>query len=175
MAVLPVLTYPHPFLKTVAKSVTQFDEQLKLLVQNMFETMYEEKGIGLAATQVRENKRLLVLDVPEDDQEEDDERKKNPIVMINPEITKKSGKSMCEEGCLSVPEIRADVARADEITVEYQDIDQNAQTLDAVGLVAICVQHEIDHLNGVLFIDHLPPLKRKMVRTRLKKLSKKHA
>ena len=170
MALLKILTFPDPFLKKIAESVTVFDDQLKDLIRDMAETMYDEPGIGLAATQVGENKRLFVMDVYYD--KEDPESKKQPVAVINPEIIEKSGESCIEEGCLSVPDFRADVKRSAELVLRFQDLQEETHEIQAEGLLAICIQHEFDHLNGKLFIDHLPPLKRRMVQNKLKKQSK---
>lgn len=167
MALLKILTFPDPFLKTVAKPITQFDKTLETLVNDMAETMYDEPGIGLAATQVHEDKRLFVMDVFFN--KEDPESKKQPVAVINPEITESSGESLIEEGCLSVPEFRAEINRFAEVTLRFQDLNQEVHELQAEGLLAICIQHELDHLNGKLFIDHLPPLKRRMIQNKLKK------
>jgi len=161
MAKLIVLETPDPRLRTKAQPVTVFDAELKRLVADMFETMYEAPGIGLAATQVNVHKQLLVLDVSED--------KNEPHVFINPRVVAKDGIQTYQEGCLSVPGIFADVERANRITVEAQDVDGKTFTVEADGLFAVCIQHEMDHLAGRLFIDYLSPLKREMV---LKKLDK---
>ena len=161
MAKLIVLETPDPRLRTKAQPVTVFDAELKRLVADMFETMYEAPGIGLAATQVNVHKQLLVLDVSED--------KNEPHVLINPRVVAKDGIQTYQEGCLSVPGIFADVERANRITVEAQDVDGKPFTIEADGLFAVCIQHEMDHLAGRLFIDYLSPLKREMV---LKKLDK---
>jgi peptide deformylase len=171
MAILPVLTYPDPFLKTVAAPVTVFDEALDRLSADMIETMYDEPGIGLAATQVGSGRRLFVMDVGY--QKDDPAAEKRPLVVINPQINSKSGESTMEEGCLSVPDFRAEITRAARLCLHYQDLQGAHRELEAEGLQAICIQHEVDHLDGRLFIDHLPPLKRKMVQTRLKKLARR--
>ncbi|NQU65627.1 MAG: peptide deformylase [SAR324 cluster bacterium] len=167
MASLKILTFPDPFLKIVAKPVTVFDATLDTLVHNMVETMYDEPGIGLAATQVQEDKRLFVMDVFF--KKEDPESQKKPVAVINPEIISASGESVIEEGCLSVPEVRAEIKRFAEINLRFQDLKQVIHELKAEGMLAICIQHELDHLNGKLFIDYLPPLKRRMIQNRLKK------
>lgn len=172
MTILKVLTFPDPFLKKTAKPVTEFDEKLKKFAEDMFDTMYDEHGIGLAATQVGEDKRMLVIDVDYSGKE-DSER--NPTVIINPVIASSEGESIEEEGCLSVPEFRAEVKRKKSIVLEYNDLEGKKQTLETDGLFSICIQHEMDHLNGILFIDHLPALKQRMVKTRLKKLAKANA
>src|SRR5690554_5018385 len=145
MSKLNILEFPDPRLRTVAKPVVTFDENLKKLVADMTETMYDAKGIGLAATQVNVHSHLLVLDVSEEQDQ--------PRVYVNPEITASSGEQNCEEGCLSVPGIYASVERAETIRVKAQDAEGNAFEEELEGLHAICVQHEIDHLEGRLFVD----------------------
>lgn len=164
MAILNILEFPDPRLKTVAKDVKSFDIELKKLVENMTETMYSANGIGLAATQVNVHKRLLVLDVSEDQDE--------PRVYINPELLGHSGEQNHEEGCLSVPGIYASVKRAENITIKAQDVEGNSFEEQLEGLHAVCVQHEMDHLIGRLFVDYLSPLKRNMVRKKLEKQKK---
>lgn len=159
MALLEILTIPDPKLKTKAEKVTQFDADLHRLTEDMFETMYDAPGIGLAATQVDVHQRVVVMDISENHDE--------PRVFINPEITEKDGIQTYEEGCLSVPGIYAKVKRANQITVSFQDVNGETHELTADGLLAVCIQHEIDHLDGIVFLDHLSALKRKMA---LKKL-----
>ncbi len=161
MALLNILTLPDNRLKKVAKPIDQVTEETKQLANDMLETMYAAPGIGLAATQVDAHVQLVVLDISEE--------KNEPRVFINPTITARNGEQVHEEGCLSVPGIYADVKRAEEITLEYMDLDGQQQTLNADGLLAVCIQHEIDHLKGIVFLDHLSVLKRKMA---LKKLAK---
>ena len=161
MALLNILTLPDKRLKTVAKPVEQVTDDIRDLAHNMLETMYAAPGIGLAATQVNHHVQLVVMDISEQHNE--------PRVFINPKITARNGEQVHEEGCLSVPGIYADVKRAQEITVEFLDLDGQPQTLTADGLLAVCIQHEIDHLKGIVFLDHLSVLKRKMA---LKKLAK---
>jgi peptide deformylase len=161
MAKLTILEFPDPRLRTKAQPVTEFGPDLARLVADMFETMYEAPGIGLAATQVNVHKQLLVLDVSEE--------KNQPHVFCNPRILVKDGIQTYQEGCLSVPGIYADVERANRITVEAEDASGKTFTLDADGLLAVCVQHEMDHLAGRLFVDYLSPLKREMVRKKLEK------
>jgi peptide deformylase len=136
---------------------------------DMLETMYEERGIGLAANQVAVLKQIVVVDVMAGDE---DHGQREPQVLVNPKIVAASGETAIEEGCLSVPEFRAEVPRAEKINVEYQDLEGQSQTLEADGLLAICLQHEFDHLRGRLFIDYLPPLKQRMVKKRLAKLAR---
>ena len=161
MSPLPILEYPDPRLRTKAQPVTVFDAALQALVDDMFATMYEAPGIGLAASQVNVHKQLLVLDVSEE--------KNAPMVLINPKIVASEGSQTYQEGCLSVPGIFADVDRADRITVETLDRHGNVQNFEAEGLLAVCIQHEMDHLIGKLFVDYLSPLKRELVRKKLEK------
>jgi len=164
MARLYILEFPDPRLTTVASDVTVFDQSLKTLVQDMTETMYAANGIGLAATQVNVHKRLLVLDVSEDQQ--------HPRVYINPQILELAGEQNHEEGCLSVPGIYASVKRAENIRVRAQDVEGVLFEEQLEGLHAVCIQHEMDHLVGRLFVDYLSPLKRNMVRKKLEKQRK---
>lgn len=164
MATLEILEFPDPRLRTVAKPVTEFDPALQKLVQDMTETMYAENGIGLAATQVNVHQQLLVLDVSDSR----DQLK----VYINPEILSSSGDQNCEEGCLSVPGVYAEVKRAENVRVRAMDVNGRAFEEDLTGLHAICLQHEMDHLQGKLFVDYLSPLKRQMVRKKLEKAKK---
>jgi peptide deformylase len=161
MAVLTVLHYPDERLRTIAKPVAAVTAETRQLVADMLETMYAENGIGLAATQVNVHQRVVVIDLSED--------RNQPQVFINPEITEKSGDTTYEEGCLSVPQNYANVERAAEITLKAQDTDGNWFELKADGLLAICLQHELDHLVGKLFIDYLSPLKRDRIKKKLEK------
>lgn len=161
MALLNILTLPDKRLKTVAKPVVKVTQEIKQLAGDMLETMYAAPGIGLAATQVNQHIQLVVMDISED--------KNEPRVFINPKITARNGEQVHEEGCLSVPGIYADVKRAEQVTVEYMDLAGQQQSLNAAGLLAVCIQHEMDHLKGIVFLDHLSVLKRKMA---LKKLAK---
>lgn len=161
MALLPILTHPNERLHIVAKPVAQVDERIRQLVKDMTETMYEAHGIGLAATQVDVHERVVVIDISEE--------RNQPLALINPVITHKNGITTYEEGCLSVPGIYDTVTRAETITVEYQDTQGQAQKLDADGLLAICIQHELDHLSGKLFVEYLSPLKQNRIKTKLKK------
>ena len=164
MNLLPILEFPDPRLRTKAVPVTEFGPELATLVDAMFDTMYESPGIGLAASQVNVHQQLLVLDVSE----EKNERR----VFINPKILSSDGSQTYQEGCLSVPGIFADVDRAESIRVQAQDVTGKSFTLDADGLLAVCIQHEMDHLIGKLFVDYLSPLKRDMVRKKLEKQRK---
>jgi peptide deformylase len=161
MALLPILRFPDPRLKKVALSVTKVDDGIRRLAADMAETMYEAPGIGLAATQVDVHKRVVVIDVSEE---------KNALrVFVNPEIVAEAGSETGEEGCLSVPGIYDKVERAAQVTVRYLDLDGQAQELAADGLLAVCIQHEIDHLNGKVFVDHLSQLKQTRIRNKLAK------
>ncbi|MFM2477080.1 peptide deformylase [Celerinatantimonas sp. MCCC 1A17872] len=168
MAVLNVLRFPDERLRTIAKPVAEVTPKIQQIVDDMFDTMYAEDGVGLAATQVDIHQRIIVMDCSETR----DER----IVLINPEIIERSAScAMNEEGCLSVPEYRAEVERSTEVTVKALDRDGNSFQLDATGLLAICIQHEMDHLKGKLFIDYLSPLKRQRVKQKMEKLAKREA
>ena len=164
MSKLNILEFPDPRLKTVAKEVKSFDSELKKLVEDMTETMYSANGIGLAATQVNVHKLLLVLDISENQD--------NPRVYINPQIISQSGEQVHEEGCLSVPGVYASVKRAENIVVKAQNVDGNFFEEQLDELHAVCIQHEMDHLIGRLFVDYLSPLRRNMVRKRLEKQRK---
>jgi len=161
MALLPILRFPDPRLKKIAEPVTKIDASIRRLAADMAETMYEAPGIGLAATQVDVHKRVVVIDVSED--------KSDLRVFVNPELGDCAGLSIGEEGCLSVPGIYDRVERAECVTVRYLDLDGKPQVLDAEGLLAVCVQHEIDHLNGKVFVDHLSQLKQARIRNKLAK------
>lgn len=161
MAILDVLRFPDERLRTVAKKVLKIDKSITTMINDMFDTMRDENGIGLAATQVNVHKQLVVMDVSENQD--------TPMVFINPEITHKEGKTISEEGCLSVPNNYAQVERAEKITVSALDKVGEPFTLDAEGLMAICIQHELDHLKGILFVDYLSPLKRQRIKTKLEK------
>ncbi len=164
MALLPILEFPDPRLRTKAVPVEPArvtEPAFQQLLDDMFETMYEAPGIGLAASQVDVHQRFMVIDISEE--------KNEPRVFINPEIVERAGDQVYQEGCLSVPGIYADVTRANEITVRFLDRRGQAQELHADGLLAVCIQHEMDHLEGKLFVDYLSPLKREMVRKKLAK------
>lgn len=159
MALLPILNYPDPRLHTVAKPVTAFNAELKRLIQDMRETMYAAPGIGLAATQVDRHIQLIVIDTSKE--------QNNLQVFINPKITEKDGLQEYEEGCLSVPGIYDKVTRADKITVEALDENGQPFTLKADGLLSVCIQHEMDHLLGKVFVEYLSPLKRNRIKTKM--------
>ncbi|MBI3398852.1 MAG: peptide deformylase [Deltaproteobacteria bacterium] len=166
MSILDILKYPDPFLKTKAKPVSRVDEEIKRLISDMAETMYFAKGIGLAATQAGVNKRVAVLDVPKGDSYKKGE---NLIALINPEIIAHGGETKYEEGCLSVPGFTAEVKRFTQVVVKAIDKDRNNIEIKADGLFAIALQHEVDHLNGILFIDRLSKLKRDIIKRKIKK------
>ena len=172
MALLTVHSFPDPVLKQKALPVKEFDEKLAELADNMLETMYEERGIGLAAVQVGVLKQLVVMDLKSG---EEDISLREPRVFVNPHIVERSGETISEEGCLSVIEYRAEIKRAESIKLEFQDLQGEPRTMEAEGLLSICIQHELDHLQGILFIDHLPMLKQKMVKKRLAKLAREAA
>lgn len=169
MAFLDILKYPDPFLKTMAEPVSEVTDEIRTLIRDMTETMYHARGIGLAATQVGVGKRVVVLDVPDPDDEDRRERGKNLIALINPVIKAEHGTTKYEEGCLSVPGFTADVTRSEVITVETLDLEGRPVDINADGLFAIAIQHEIDHLNGILFIDRLSKLKRDIIKRKIRK------
>ena len=162
--VLKLFTYPDPLLKEISKEVTDFSKDLKNLTDDMFKTMYENSGIGLAAPQVGILKRIVVIDLQEDD-------KKLPLIFINPQIIEACGSTTFEEGCLSVPGYHEVVKRKKDVTVKFQDLEGKEQVINATGLLAICLQHEIDHLNGILFIDQISQLKKGFFKKWFKKQS----
>jgi peptide deformylase len=161
MAKLTILEFPDPRLRTKATPVSVVDDSLRALIGDMFETMYAAPGIGLAATQVNVHKRLLVVDVSAD--------KSEPLALINPEILEKDGVIVSDEGCLSVPGYYEEVERAEHVRVRFQDREGVAQEMEAEGLLAVCIQHEIDHLDGKLFVDYLSEAKRQRIRKKLQK------
>ena len=171
MSVLEILEVPHPGLRAVAAPVAQIDESVRTIVSNMFDTMYDARGIGLAATQVGIEQRIVVIDLQEPESDAEDAKPvRTPLVYINPELVSVSEEtSIYNEGCLSIPEQYAEVERPTRCRVKWLDLDGAAHEDDFDGLLSTCIQHEIDHLNGVLFIDHISRLKRDMV---LKKLAK---
>lgn len=161
MAILDVLRFPDERLRTVAKKIDSVTDEIKTLIDDMFETMHDENGVGLAATQVNRHVRLFIMDCSEDRSE--------PLVLINPEITDKQGTKINEEGCLSVPQCYAKVDRAEQVTVKFLDKEGAEQEITTDGLKAICIQHELDHLDGKLFVDYLSPLKRDRIKKKLEK------
>ena len=167
MALRTILEYPDPRLRTRAQPVTQFDAELGKLIDDMFETMYAAPGIGLAATQVDVHKRVVVIDVSEE--------RNQPLVFINPEILSREGEEVSEEGCLSVPENFAEVKRAAKVRIRAHDRKGELFERDYEGVLAVCVQHEMDHLEGKLFVDYLSDLKRERIRKKLEKERKERA
>jgi peptide deformylase len=167
MALLEILHYPDKRLRTVAEPVDKVDDAIRKLVDDMLETMYAAPGIGLAATQVNVHKRVIVMDLSEDRNE--------PLCLINPEILSSDGVEQTEEGCLSVPDIFETVERAERITVRALDRDGKEFTLDADGLLAVCIQHEMDHLQGNLFVDYLSPLKQMRLKKKMQKARRQAA
>ncbi len=166
MAVLKVYEYPHPILKKKATEVEAVDDELRKFLDDMLETMYHAVGVGLAAPQVGVSKRIVVIDISHDDED-----KMDPLYMVNPKIVWKSEEKVCgEEGCLSVPEQKAEVERFAAVKVEYLDYHGNKQILEAEDFLAIAVQHELDHLDGILYIDRISRLKRQMLLKKLQKL-----
>lgn len=160
MALLPILCYPDPRLHKVAKPIATVDDRIQTLVTHMLETMYDAKGIGLAATQVDVHERLIVIDVSEE--------RDQPIVLINPELVWKSSEThLNEEGCLSVPGIYDGVVRFDAVHVGALDSNGQHRTIEAEGLLAVCIQHEMDHLSGKVFVEYLSPLKRNRIKTKM--------
>src|SRR3954465_2523731 len=171
MSVLTILEVPDPGLRAVAKPVAQIDESVRTIISNMFDTMYDARGIGLAATQVGIEQRIVVIDLQEPESDAEDAKPvRTPLVFVNPELVSVSEETaLYNEGCLSIPEQYAEVERPARCRVKWLDGEGAAHEADFDGLLATCIQHEIDHLNGVLFIDHISRLKRDMV---LKKLAK---
>ena len=161
MALLPILRFPDARLKKIAAPVEKIDDGIRALVADMAETMYEAPGIGLAATQVNIHKQVVVIDISEE--------KNQLLVLINARITHKDGVQVYEEGCLSVPGIYDKVERAAQVTVEYLDLEGQLQTLSTDGLLAVCIQHELDHLQGRVFVDHLSQLKQMRIKNKLAK------
>ncbi len=164
MALLEILNYPDPRLHTIAKPVKEVDDNVRALINDMAETMYAAPGIGLAATQVDQHIQLLLVDTTKE--------QNNLQVFINPKITKKDGEQDYEEGCLSVPGIYETVSRAENITVEALDAEGKPFKLNADGLLSICIQHEMDHLQGKVFVEYLSPLKRNRIKTKMVKLKR---
>ena len=164
MAILNILHFPDERLRTVAKPVATVTDKHRALISNMLETMYDAPGIGLAATQVNAHERILVIDISDE--------KNDPIVLINPEILEKDGDQEFDEGCLSVPGIYETVHRAENIRVKALNKEGESFEMDAHGLLAVCIQHEIDHLQGKLFVDYLSQLKKQRIRKKLEKQRK---
>ncbi|MBX4132579.1 peptide deformylase [Frischella sp. Ac48] len=164
MAILPVLRFPDEKLRKVAKPVDTVTPEIQQIIDDMIETMYAEEGIGLAATQVDVHQRIIVIDVSEE--------RDHVYVIINPEVISKEGETGIEEGCLSVPECRGFVPRAEKIKIKALDRNGEEYIIDADGILAICIQHEMDHLIGKLFVDYLSPLKRQRIEQKMKKMTR---
>ncbi len=164
MTIQKIYKYPEPVLRQKTEKITLFDKELTTLADDMAETMYDAPGIGLAAPQIGKSVKLIVVDISED-REEDQEF----MALVNPEITEREGEQLDEEGCLSVPELTAKVKRARKITLSYLDLEGNPQELTAEDRFAVVLQHEIDHLNGILFLDHLSSLKRNLYKKKVRK------
>jgi peptide deformylase len=168
MALLPILRYPDPRLHTVAKPVAEVDERIRRLIDDMLETMYEAQGIGLAATQVDVHERVIVIDVSEEHDQ--------PLVLVNPELVAQSEEMVLgDEGCLSVPQVFDKVPRHARVTVKALDREGRERRVDADGLLAVCIQHEMDHLLGKVFVEYLSPLKRNRIRTKMLKKIREEA
>jgi len=165
MAILDILVYPDPRLRTIAQPVKTVDDRIRTLIKDMIETMHDAQGIGLAATQVNVHEQVIVMQIAEDPQEE-------PRVLINPTIIERDGETIYDEGCLSVPEYYAPVKRAETIKITALDEQGEIYELEADGLLAICIQHEMDHLQGKVFVDYLSRLKQDRVRKKLLKRSR---
>jgi peptide deformylase len=166
MALLQILHFPDSRLHLKASPVTLFDKKLKQLVDDMADTMYKNVGIGLAAIQVNVQKRVIVMDISGQDEPN------KLLVFINPQILSKSGEVVGEEGCLSVPGVYESVKRAEKIKLKFQDLEGNEHTLDCDGLMSVCIQHEIDHLDGKVFVEYLSPLKQNFIKKKMKKIFK---
>ncbi len=164
MPLLPILRFPDPRLKIIAAPVEKIDDSIRCLARDMAETMYEAPGIGLAATQVDVHKRLIVIDPSE--------TRDQLLVLVNPELIESDGAQVCEEGCLSVPGIYDKVERAEHVVVRYLDLQGKTQTISADGLLAVCLQHEMDHLQGRVFVEHLSQLKQTRIKAKLAKQAK---
>lgn len=170
MALLPILMYPDPRLRTIAKPIKAIDDVVKTLIDDMFETMYDAKGIGLAATQVDKHVQLIVMDLSKEGETPD------PQVFINPTVTPLTDEKLpYQEGCLSIPEVYDDILRPSRVKINALDKDGQAFEVEADGLLAVCIQHEMDHLNGVLFVDYLSSLKQTRARDKVKKVIAKKA
>lgn len=164
MSIRRIYQYPEPVLRKKAIPIENFDDNLKTLIADMAETMYDAPGIGLAAPQVGESLRLLIVDIGKEQEE------RNYLAVINPEITHHEGKQIDEEGCLSIPDLTANVERYKKITLTFQDEEGREHEIEAEGRLAVVLQHEMDHLDGILFLDHLSPLKRNLYKKKMKKL-----
>jgi peptide deformylase len=166
MANLGITKYGSEVLRKVAEPVEEINDEIKQIASDMLETMYASEGVGIAAPQIGISKRIIIVDVEPSDQSS------KPIVLINPEIVEKDGEMNAEEGCLSVPEVRGDVKRAENVVVEGIDLEGNKIRIEGTGLLARAFQHEIDHINGTLFVDHLSRIKKQLIKNRLHKIEK---
>ncbi|WP_158368182.1 peptide deformylase [Candidatus Williamhamiltonella defendens] len=164
MSILQILHFPDDRLRKIASPVKKMDDQIRQITDDMLETMYQAEGIGLAATQVNIHQRIIVVDISED--------RHQPIILINPEVLEKSGETGIEEGCLSIPVEKALIPRAKEITIEALNRDGRSFRLSADDLLAICIQHEMDHLIGKLFVDYISPFKRQRIQKKMEKMKK---
>jgi peptide deformylase len=167
MPLLPILRFPDPRLKKIATPVAKIDDSIRRLARDMSETMYEAPGIGLAATQVDVHLRLIVIDASE--------TRDQLLVLVNPELVETDGLQVGEEGCLSVPGIYDKVERAEHVVVRYLDLEGSPQMIEAEGLLAVCIQHEMDHLMGKVFVEYLSPLKRNRIKTKMLKAQREDA
>ena len=167
MAILDILRFPDPRLRTRAQPVDEVDDEVRRLTDDMLETMYAAPGIGLAATQVDVHQQIIVIDVSES--------KDQPLCLINPEIIAEEGTESCDEGCLSVPDIYEKVERAEKVTVRAKDQNGDEYTLQADEMLSVCIQHEMDHLKGKLFVDYLSPLKLQRIKKRMLKLQREES
>lgn len=173
MSVLPIVTYNDPILKKKTKPIPEDSGDLQKLIDDMFETMYHANGVGLAAPQIGKSIQLFVMDADAITEELEDEEDVGPLVFINPKIVKKSEETVkMEEGCLSIPEVRDEISRPGTITISYKDRDFKDQTLEASGWLARVIQHEYDHLQGVLFLDYLSAFKKRLHQSTLRKINK---
>lgn len=173
MSVLPIVTYNDPVLKKETQHIAENSEDLQSLIDDMFETMYEASGVGLAAPQIGKSIQLFVMDADAVTEEVEDEEDAGPMVFINPEIiAEDEEKVKMEEGCLSIPDVRDDVLRPKSITISFKDRDFEDKTLEASGWLARVIQHEFDHLKGILFLDYLSAFKRRLHKSTLKKIEK---
>ena len=169
MSIQKIIKYPDPVLRKTTEKITAFDENLARLVEDMAETMYDAPGVGLAAPQIGKSLKLIVVDITAKKEDEPQEGERQVMPLVNPEIIAHEGTQLDEEGCLSIPELTSTVERFKKITVSYQDLQGQPQELTTENRFAVVLQHEIDHLNGILFLDHLSPLKKALYKKKVKK------
>ena len=169
MSIQKIIKYPDPVLRKTTEKITDFDENLARLVEDMAETMYDAPGVGLAAPQIGKSLKLIVVDITAKKEDEPQEGERQVMPLVNPEIIAHEGTQLDEEGCLSIPELTSTVERFKKITVTFQDLQGQPQELTTENRFAVVLQHEIDHLNGILFLDHLSPLKRTLYKKKVKK------